>query len=398
MTLESFLTRAARVLARRTRVAIEAGLLNPWFERRAAGTFAGDVARSISQLAKTLNKEIAVDTLRFPDGKMPVFDRYSALEVKRFIRRRCDQLNAAATLLADRPSRSLLARILAFRALGPAHVALPITGATIRRRIQEAQLLATGHTGVIVPPLETPLEFFEVAFAGERITVECWGLNILQTFIERQYYFARDNLSIAPTAGDVVLDLGACFGDTALAFAATVGPMGGIHTFECLPRQLAILEANLMRNPSLAQRVWVCRFAVSDESGAVVRFIDAGAGGRISDEGVVPVTTISIDDYVEHEKLRRVDFIKMDIEGGEMLALRGAAKTIRRFYPKLAISLYHSLNDMVDIPALIADLGPEYRLYINHHTTHADETVLYAAHAAQMGLEQSSSLKVTVGA
>jgi hypothetical protein len=73
-----------------------------------------------------------------------------------------------------------------------------------------------------------------------------------------------------------------------------------------------------------------------------------------------------------------VDFIKMDIEGGELSALLGAAQTIKRFHPTLAISGYHKVEDMIMLPALIRGLDPGYRLYLEHYTIHQEETVIFA--------------------
>ena len=73
-----------------------------------------------------------------------------------------------------------------------------------------------------------------------------------------------------------------------------------------------------------------------------------------------------------------VDFIKMDIEGAESEALEGAKQTIRAFHPKLAISVYHKLDDFWTIPKYIDQLGMGYRFYLRHFTIHREETVLFA--------------------
>lgn len=86
----------------------------------------------------------------------------------------------------------------------------------------------------------------------------------------------------------------------------------------------------------------------------------------------------AIDGLVEQENLDRLSFIKMDIEGAELDALKGAEASIRRFRPKLAISLYHSLSDFHTIPAWIESLDLGYRFHLKHATIHAEETVLFA--------------------
>ena len=82
-----------------------------------------------------------------------------------------------------------------------------------------------------------------------------------------------------------------------------------------------------------------------------------------------------MDDHLQGEA---VSFIKMDIEGAERAALRGAEQLIRRCRPDLAICVYHSISDLFEIPLYIHSIVPEYRLYLRHHTPVFCETVCYA--------------------
>jgi hypothetical protein len=109
-------------------------------------------------------------------------------------------------------------------------------------------------------------------------------------------------------------------------------------------------------------------------------------------ESVDGAETISIDDYVARQGLTRVDFIKMDIEGAEDAALSGAAETIRRFRPKLAISAYHKPDDMIVLPRRIRSILPAYSFYLEHYTIHQEETVLYATanFADEEGIEETT--------
>ena len=88
--------------------------------------------------------------------------------------------------------------------------------------------------------------------------------------------------------------------------------------------------------------------------------------------------TLTIDDFVAQQGLDRVDFIKMDIEGAETEALKGAEQTIVRCRPKMAICLYHRPKDFVSIPRFLDRVYPDYRFALGHFTIHAEETVLYA--------------------
>lgn len=109
-----------------------------------------------------------------------------------------------------------------------------------------------------------------------------------------------------------------------------------------------------------------------------IGFNSLGNGSSSISEDADSMTTIKVvtlDSYVED---RRVTYIKMDIEGAELEALKGCAETIRKQKPKLAISIYHKPEDMTEIPLFIKSLVPEYKFYIRHYSNSVEETILYA--------------------
>ena len=73
-----------------------------------------------------------------------------------------------------------------------------------------------------------------------------------------------------------------------------------------------------------------------------------------------------------------VTYLKMDIEGSEMEAIRGAEGLIRAYRPRLAICVYHKTFDIWDIPLGILEIVPEYKFYVRHYSAGLYETVLYA--------------------
>ncbi|MDR1592216.1 MAG: FkbM family methyltransferase [Prevotellaceae bacterium] len=83
----------------------------------------------------------------------------------------------------------------------------------------------------------------------------------------------------------------------------------------------------------------------------------------------------SIDGFLSGAQL---DFLKSDIEGMEMSMLRGARETIRKWKPKIAISIYHTIWDMYEIPLYLKSLVPDYKFAARHYTAIDAETVLYA--------------------
>jgi len=71
-------------------------------------------------------------------------------------------------------------------------------------------------------------------------------------------------------------------------------------------------------------------------------------------------------------------FIKMDIEGDELRALKGAKNTIKRYAPDLAICVYHRINHIWDIPLLLDSWNLGYKFHLKCHNSYTMETVLYA--------------------
>lgn len=82
----------------------------------------------------------------------------------------------------------------------------------------------------------------------------------------------------------------------------------------------------------------------------------------------------AIDDEIDE----RVTMIKMDIEGLEFDALRGAERILRENMPKLAICVYHEREDIIRIWQYLKKVYPKYKFYLRHHNWGATETVLYA--------------------
>jgi len=188
-------------------------------------------------------------------------------------------------------------------------------------------------------------------------------------------------MTIDVEKGDIVIDAGACWGETSVKFAYLSGPDGRVYGFEFVPKNLDIFYKNLDLNPKIKDRITVIKRAVWSESDIMMDYADNGPGSKVNFDNTSEenVKTLSIDDLVAAEKIPHVDFIKMDIEGAELQALQGAINTLRKYRPKLAISIYHRLpTDYIEIPEFLLSLDLGYQLYIRHYTIHAEETVLYA--------------------
>jgi FkbM family methyltransferase len=174
--------------------------------------------------------------------------------------------------------------------------------------------------------------------------------------------YEHGDVALAP--GDVIIDAGAFIGDTAVFFHHKLEGRCEVHSFELLDENLALLLNNLERNGIEDGRVVVNKLALTDKTGDEIVIASGASQGSTSifgkSTGGETVQTVTLDDYVVLCGLKRVDFIKMDIEGSEVQALRGAAQTIRHFRPKLAICLYHKWDDAFTIPRLIQSCGVDY--------------------------------------
>lgn len=104
-------------------------------------------------------------------------------------------------------------------------------------------------------------------------------------------------------------------------------------------------------------------FSLSGNYGA--RFIET--------DGDIPV--LGLDDLLFDKE--NVTFIKLDVEGVEYKTLEGAKKIIMRDKPKLAISIYHKIEDLWELPLLLHSYVPEYKFYVRHHSLQLGDKVLY---------------------
>jgi len=177
------------------------------------------------------------------------------------------------------------------------------------------------------------------------------------------------------------VDAGAYVGDSVENFLWNHhGVFQKIYAFEPGPRQFAALGRRMKR---LAEE-WAF------EDGAC-ECIDAGLGEKeekksfaslpgalhssaVAEGGGETVRVTTLDRFLNG---RPVTLIKADIEGMELAMLKGAAESIKKYQPKLAVSIYHKPDDFFAIPEYIQSLVPDYHMAVRHHSPILMETVLY---------------------
>jgi len=284
------------------------------------------------------------------------------------------------SMLDDAYSKRLLIEVIAYRLLGYSRMKLSTNPALFQALAQVRKLTVAGDH---VDPhfRDWQLSRFDLSSLGYPISLYAMPTSIASTFLRRDYAYERITPPVGPSAGDYVIDAGAAWGDTALFFAWKAGATGRVFSFELEPVNLTILQRNLELNPDLAPRIEVVAKALWSKPDVPLSFASNGPGTRVGETGASgvehTVTTTTIDAVCR--ALPRVDFIKMDIEGAELPALHGAVDTLRRFHPRLAISLYHNLEDFTTIPRFLAGLNLDYRYYLGHFSIHQEETILFAA-------------------
>jgi len=179
---------------------------------------------------------------------------------------------------------------------------------------------------------------------------------------ERQIYGTGEQ---AVKAGDVVFDCGANIGlFTTVAIRAgakrIIAIEPGPENLECFRRNFAgdIESGKIVLIP---KGVWdkddTLTLNVDPKNSAADSFVLKPAGS----EGKIQVALTTIDKIVASISLDQVDFIKLDIEGAESNALRGAAETIKRFKPRISVAAYHRPEDPKLINEAILKVRPDYK-------------------------------------
>ena len=172
---------------------------------------------------------------------------------------------------------------------------------------------------------------------------------------EAQYFLE----GFTPTAGDIAIDGGAYDGSTALAFAKCGAK---VFAFEMDATNYKNCSARIGKNFDITLE----NMGLSDTEGTA-NYNSGGTGSRKTPNGTLTAQFIDLDTYVARKNLPRVDYIKLDIEGAELDMLHGAAQTITRCKPKMAISAYHQIDDLWVLALYIKSLRPDYEFEFRHY-------------------------------
>ncbi len=221
------------------------------------------------------------------------------------------------------------------------------------------------------------LEVFNLKKLGYDIKLWINPIGVIIDFVLEQYRY-KDILNTKED--DVVIDCGGATGDTALYFSAKGASK--VYVYEFIKSSLDLMKKQLKLNPSLENKVKIINKAVWETSNLELSYEDKGNCSFVGekDKYSQKVYTQNIDDMVNEQNAPKIDLIKMDIEGAEYSALLGAKKTILKYKPNLAISIYHKKDDLYTIPKLIKEILPQYDFYFDYYTDGRYEAMLYAVY------------------
>jgi FkbM family methyltransferase len=195
----------------------------------------------------------------------------------------------------------------------------------------------------------------------------------------------RNKLYSLVKKGDVVFDVGTNMGETLLNFAKLTGETGFVYGFEPDDTNYKDVQKNISLNNF--KNVHVFKLAVSDKK-ETVRFYRPEPHNRGmnrilgNDQGAnasyTTMETTTLDDVIESNNIQQVNLVKIDIEGYEMHAIRGATKTIQRFKPVFFIEVgYTRLLENKTSPNELIRLMENAGYKIYHAQTNAPISAEY---------------------
>lgn len=191
----------------------------------------------------------------------------------------------------------------------------------------------------------------------------------------KQYY----NPLVKPEKNDIIIDAGGFDGIGAIDFINYLKGKGRIITLEPSPSNFKILEKNIALARYSQNIISINKASWNKKDTLFFSHDITHPGARITNNQTPhKIHAIDIDSLIKELKEDKVSIIKMDVEGSELKSLYGCLDTIKKYKPKLQISVYHRPEDLWEISNFIENLNLGYKQYLGHHYYGLWESVLYA--------------------
>ena len=200
-----------------------------------------------------------------------------------------------------------------------------------------------------------------------------FDLGLLRNPDRTNHYFPKD--LPAPSRPVRMVDGGAYTGDTIEELLKRQLPIEALAAFEPDPANFLKLTQRATERFSQLRDLSLLPCGLG-ETTSLNRFAQGREGGSaLHSEANTFVQVVALDEALPNFA---PTFIKLDIEGAEPEALRGAAGLIRRYQPSLAVSVYHKPEHLWTIPAQMQRLLPASRLALRYHQFNGFDIVAYA--------------------
>jgi len=298
-----------------------------------------------------------------------------AIDYFRNIIENINEYNDLYALLDDDYSREVLLKVLKFRIILPfVGLARASNFVKFKYSYDKVSKLHTIVKGYIVKQGSPPL----IRFNGYRIYTD--PETFIEVFLVKIYEYKS---IVKPERDDVVIDAGAYYGESSIWFASRVGKYGKVYALEPQKDVFKVLVKNILMN-KLTNIIKPFNLGLWSKPSRATMYGKGGDATIIAHRYVydktesIDIKVTSLDYLLESGEIECVDFIKMDIEGAEMEALKGAKRTLHKCKPKLAVAAYHKPEDLIEIARLIKKIEPRYKIYLDHKWYDNRETILFA--------------------
>jgi FkbM family methyltransferase len=214
---------------------------------------------------------------------------------------------------------------------------------------------------IIILDITRRLRFFDSKKVEYMLTCHLKKKNIINLWGVK-YYFSNESIMLIshmyttkecikfkdflPKKDDIVFDIGASIGVYTLIYSKLVGENGKVLAFEPNNQAFNLLTKNIKINRfknivAFNKAVWSKSTSIKMKMGNIISFDKAFNGNG---DNVYEIKAVTIDNIVRKLSLKRVNLIKVDVEGSEVEVLKGGINTLRKFKPKLIIEVHEWLG------------------------------------------------------
>lgn len=218
--------------------------------------------------------------------------------------------------------------------------------------------------------------------------LEDYHLNKAKNKYQTRYLIRNQYLDrINKNAVKVIIDAGLNDGLNVIAYKKLLPHLQKVYGFEAV---YDVVKKKYIEDFILDDKLEIVPYALGDLNKQINFYINRNNLGASFAEEITSkkvflspnlehriVEVVSLDKYCEKYHVKP-DLIKMDIEGAEMSALRGGMEVINKNRPQLAISIYHSPEDFINIPIYLSEHLKNYKFRLGHYSPRPSETILYA--------------------